>query len=256
MNSLIISFYFYRIFLYSWIALAVIIFFLLLKITAPYGRHVSAKWGPVISNRLGWVIMELPVLVTLAVIIFPYIHSISSVSWIMIGLFCLHYFNRIFIFPFRLHTKGKKMPILITGSAVFFNLINGFSLGYYFVHYAHYNNAWFTDARFITGTVLFFTGLIINWKADDKLIHLRKPNETHYIIPQKWLFEYISCPNLFGELIEWLGFAILCWNLPALCFFIWTAANLVPRAISHHQWYKNKFSNYPVRRYAIIPFIL
>ena len=24
----------------------------------------------------------------------------------------IHYFNRIFIFPFRLHTVGKKIPIL------------------------------------------------------------------------------------------------------------------------------------------------
>jgi len=116
--------------------------------------------------------------------------------------------------------------------------------------------AWFTDARFIAGSILFFIGMLINWKADDMLIHLRKPGETHYAIPKKWLFDYISCPNLFGELIEWLGFAILCWNLPALCFFIWTSANLIPRAISHHEWYKNKFSDYPDQRYAIVPFVV
>jgi hypothetical protein len=70
------------------------------------------------------------------------------------------------------------------------------------------------------------------------------------------LFRYISCPNLLGELIEWLGFAILCWNLPALTFFIWTSANLIPRALSHHRWYKEKFNNYPPERKAIIPFLV
>jgi hypothetical protein len=253
---LLISYYAYSLFLYAWIALAAIIFFVLLHIAAPYGRHASSKWGPAIDNRLGWLIMELPVIVVLFSFIFPYIHSLSAVSWVMIGLFCFHYFNRIFVFPFRLHTKGKKMPLLVVSSGVFFNLVNGFSLGYYFAHFAHYDMAWFTDGRFIIGVALFFTGVFINWKADDMLIHLRKPDETHYVIPKKWLFEYISCPNLFGELIEWLGFAILCWNLPAVCFFIWTAANLVPRALSHHAWYKNKFSDYPAGRFAIIPFVV
>lgn len=256
MTALIISYSSYRIFLYSWIALAVIIFFLLLKVTAPYGRHASAKWGPAISNRFGWSIMEFAVLLMLAVMVVPFIHSLSAASWVMIGLFCIHYFNRTFIFPFRLHTRGKKIPLIIVGSGIFFNLVNGFSLGYYFAHYAHYTLTWFADARFITGIISFFIGMFINWKADDILIHLRKPNETHYVIPEKWLFDYISCPNLFGELIEWFGFALLCWNLPALCFFIWTSANLIPRAISHHKWYKNKFSNYPKKRYAIIPFVV
>ena len=44
--------------IYTWILLAVIVFFILLKITAPYGRHSSKKWGPQISNRLGWIIMD------------------------------------------------------------------------------------------------------------------------------------------------------------------------------------------------------
>lgn len=246
----------YQTILYSWIALAVVIFFLLLKVTAPYGRHSSAKWGLLIPNKWGWVMMELPVLVVLWIFLSPVINNISAPEWFMIGLFCLHYLNRVFIFPFRLHTKGKKMPLVIVLSAVFFNLMNGFSLGYYFSHFASYTNTWLIDPRFVIGVLLFLTGLYINWKADNILIHLRKPDETNYKIPEGWLFNKISCANLFGELIEWLGFAILCWNLPAVTFFIWTAANLIPRAISHHNWYKEKFIEYPLNRRAIIPGIL
>ena len=174
----------------------------------------------------------------------------------MVALFSIHYINRTFIFPFRIHTKGKKMPLLIAASGIFFNLINGFSLGYYFKYFSKYSEEWFLDIRFILGLSLFVAGMIINWKADDILIHLRKPNEIHYTIPRSNLFRWISCPNLLGELIEWLGFAILCWNLPALTFFIWTAANLIPRALSHHRWYKEKFPDYPADRKAIIPFCL
>jgi hypothetical protein len=245
----------YQNFLFGWIVLAIAVLFLIFKVTAPYGRHSSGKWGPMIPNKWGWLLMELPVLLVLWYFVLPEKKNIDTASWVMIGLFTFHYFNRVFIFPFRLRTEGKKMPLLIVLSAVFFNLVNGFSFGYYFSNFSSYPDAWFTDARFISGLILFFAGIYINWKADNILIHLRKPGETGYKIPRGWLFEKISCPNLFGEILEWSGFAILCWNLPALTFLIWTAANLIPRAVSHHKWYKEKFSDYPATRKAVIPFL-
>jgi 3-oxo-5-alpha-steroid 4-dehydrogenase 1 len=240
--------------LYAWNILALIIFLVLLKIPAPYGRHSSVKWGPMFNNRRAWVIMEFTVLFTLWLCTYPVIGSLSIASWVIIGYFHIHYLNRTFIFPFRIHTKGKKMPLMVMLSGVIFNVVNGSSLGYYFRNLADYDITWFYDVRFIIGTLLFFTGMYINWKADNILIHLRKPGQTHYAIPRNWLFEYISCPNLFGELIEWLGFAILCWNLPAFTFFIWTSANLIPRALSHHKWYRKTFEDYPQERRAVIPF--
>ena len=148
------------------------------------------------------------------------------------------------------------MPLIIMLSAIFINIMNGFSFGYYFIHFADYPNDWLSDPGFIIGAILFFTGLYINWRADNILINLRKPGETNYKIPAGWLFNKVSCANLFGELIEWLGFAILCWNLPALTFLIWTAANLIPRALAHHKWYKERFIEYPPDRKAIIPYVL
>lgn len=49
----------YTNFTIGWMLLAVMIFFLLLFITAPYGRHTKTTWGPLIDNRLGWIIMEI-----------------------------------------------------------------------------------------------------------------------------------------------------------------------------------------------------
>jgi hypothetical protein len=34
-------------------------------------------------------------------------------------------------------------------------------------------------------------------------------------------------------------------NLKALSFALWTAANLIPRAVAHHKWYKSHFDDYP-----------
>ena len=96
-------------------------------------------------------------------------------------------------------------------------------------------------------------GFFINQISDNLLINLRAPGETGYKIPKGFLFNYISCPNLFGELLQWTGFAIIAWNYPAASFLIWTAANLIPRAFGHHKWYKSHFSAYPKKRRIMIP---
>lgn len=241
--------------LWIWIAIAVIIFFTLLFITAPYGRHSTTTWGPLINNKLAWFLMEFFVLVVFVYFILIGSLSQTKVNFFIMGLFILHYVNRSFIFPLRIKTKGKKMPIVIMLMGLFFNLCNGFFLGYYLGEFKAYSIDWMYQPQFIVGLFIFFLGMGINWWADTVLIHLRKPKETDYKIPQQGLFKFISCPNLFGEVIEWCGFAILTWSLPGLAFFIWTFANLVPRAMAHHQWYKSKFPEYPKSRKAIFPFI-
>jgi 3-oxo-5-alpha-steroid 4-dehydrogenase 1 len=246
----------YQTLIYAWIALGALVFLILLKVTAPYGRYASDSWGLQINNRLGWVLMEMPVMLLLMYFVLVNPSRQNLMSWTLVGFFMFHYLNRTFIFPFRIHTKGKKIPLLIVCSGIFFNLVNGFLLGYYFGNFAQYNDADLKGLRFISGVILFISGIYINWSSDNKLIHLRKPGETNYLIPEGKLFAYISCPNLLGEVIEWTGYAIMCWNLPAFSFLVWTLANLIPRALSHHKWYNSYFVNYPPQRKAIFPYLL
>jgi len=240
----------------AWIIIALLLIPVQLKIIAPYGRHSNDRWGLMIDNKTGWIIMEIISPLILGFILFA-TPNLSSSIWIIAGFWMLHYFNRSIIFPLRLNTVGKKMPLLIALFALFFNLVNASLNACYLSSFNElYTWAWFTDPRFIIGSLIFLTGAAINIQSDNILLKLRKPGEKGYKIPQGSLFKYISCPNHFGEIIEWLGFAVLCWNLPALSFFVWTAANLIPRALAHHSWYLEKFSDYPGERKAVIPFIL
>lgn len=239
-----------------WIAVAIAIFIVLLFITAPYGRYATSTWGPLIGNRLGWILMEVFVLVVIYYFVLTGTNRQSFASYLMLSFFTLHYLNRSLVFPFRLKTKGKKMPALIVLMGITFNLVSGFLIGYYFGNFRIYDTQWLSSLQFIAGTLIFFSGLIINWRSDTILINLRRSGETGYSVPYGGLFKYVSCPNLLGETIEWGGFALLTWSLPGLSFFIWTAANLVPRALSHHKWYRQKFLDYPENRKAIVPFLL
>ena len=246
----------YQIMIYVWMGIAAAVFLILLKITAPYGRHASSGWGPQISNRLGWMIMEMPSVLLVSYFMLSNLSRQNAMTWLLAGLYIFHYINRTFVFPFRIHTRGKKMPLVIVAMAFMFNVANGFFIGYYLGHFATYTGDSLFRLTSVTGLLLFISGMFINWKYDQKLIQLRKPGDTGYVIPEGGLFRYVSCPNLLGEIIEWLGDAVLCWNLPAFSFLVWTLANLVPRALSHHRWYRQRFDNYPVTRKAVFPFLL
>lgn len=234
-----------------WIVIAIFSFILLQYVRAPYGRHVKKGWGPELPNHIGWLLMEFPSF--LIILFFALNYKQENYALFLSMLWLLHYFNRTFIFPFRLKTKNKKIPLAIVGSAIFFNTINAGLNGYFLSFLETYNTSNFLDWNFYLGLLLFILGFFINQISDTHLINLRKPDEVGYKIPNAFLFKYISCPNHFGELIQWAGFTILAWNLPAFTFFIWTAANLIPRAAGHHKWYKNHFSNYPKSRKALFP---
>jgi hypothetical protein len=244
---------------YAWIAIAVFIFPVVIRITAPYGRHTTRNWGYLIDNRLGWILMELPALMLFAAFYLLGSGSHPTVTWIFFGFWVLHYVNRTLIFPFRLHTTGKKMPLAIVVMAVGFNFVNGFINGYFLgtlATNAQYPVSYLLDIRFVAGVLMFLGGMLINWQSDNILIHLRKPGETGYVIPVKGFFRWISCPNHFGEIVEWSGFALMTWSSPALAFALWTLVNLLPRALHHHKWYKETFSDYPAERKALLPYVL
>ena len=245
----------FEIFNYVWIGVATITLLTLVftKIRAPYGRHTSSKWGKMISNNWGWFFMELPAFIIFPLLVLMGPREKDLLSWVLVGLWTLHYFNRTIIFPFRLKTKGKKMPLTIVFSALFFNGVNGFLNGY-FLGFLAPKDGEILQWNVILGVCVFAIGFLINQITDTKLIALRK-EKMGYQIPRKWLFEYISCPNHFGEIVEWIGFAIAAWSLPALTFAIWTFCNLFPRALNHHEWYHENFEDYPKNRKAVIPFI-
>jgi hypothetical protein len=242
---------------YAWIAVALVSFPFLLKVTAPYGRHTTKGWGPMLDNRLGWMLQEAPSLIFMSLFFFLGNLEKTNSSYFFGLLWALHYINRSFIFPFRTKTNGKKIPLLIVCSAIFFNFCNGFVNGYYLGNLGgNFDNSYFISAQFFVGIAVFFVGVFINHQSDNILLSLRKPGETDYKIPTGGLFKFISCPNHFGEIIEWCGFAILVGSLPAVSFALWSFVNLVPRSLDHHRWYQEKFINYPKDRKAVIPFLL
>jgi steroid 5-alpha-reductase/3-oxo-5-alpha-steroid 4-dehydrogenase 1 len=240
---------------WTMLGLALMTFLALLYITAPYGRHQRRGWGPELPARLGWVVMESP-----AVLLFAWIYSLgshrgSAAALAMLAVWQFHYVQRTFVFPFRMRNRGKRMPAVIALLALVFNCLNAYINARWISHLASYGDTWLADPRFLAGLFLFAAGWLINQRADAVLFRLRRPGESGYKIPRGGLYELVACPNYLGELVEWFGWAMLTWSTAGLAFALYTAANLVPRALSHLRWYRETFPDFPARRKALIPFL-
>jgi 3-oxo-5-alpha-steroid 4-dehydrogenase 1 len=234
-----------------------VIFILLLVISAPYGKHYRHGWGTVILSRTAWIFMESPAFFVILILFIAGKSYTHAITLIFILLWQMHYIQRTFIYPFLLTRNKKNFPVIIAAMGFIFNIINGYINGYYlFFIYPHYPLSWLIDVRFITGFIIFITGFAINLHSDKILRELKSEADNSYKIPHRGLYRIISSPNYFGEIIEWIGWALLTWSPPGLVFALFTIANLLPRALSHHRWYRKTFPDYPRERKAIIPFLL
>jgi len=245
----------YEISLILILGFAVIVFVLLFFISAPYGKFSRKGWGPVIRSKWAWMVMELPS-PALMLLFFIISDKKNLPQIIFMVLWLGHYLHRTFIYPFLQSGREKAYPVLLVMMAIIFNCLNGFVNGYGVFNIYDYDISYLPGWNFIAGILIFIAGFIINKISDEKLRNLRKQNPSEYVIPHGWMFRYISSPHFFGEIIEWTGWAIITWSLPGLAFAVFTFANLFPRAISSHKWYKSHFPEYPAGRKAIIPFIL
>ncbi|MDR0207143.1 MAG: DUF1295 domain-containing protein [Bacteroidales bacterium] len=257
-------------YIYLWIMLVIALatFITLYFVEAGYGILRTDKWGKTISNKWAWFFMELPIFVAMIVLWLSSPHRWNIVPIVFLLIFQAHYIQRTLIFPFLL--KGKsRMPIGIMCLGISFNILNSMMQGYWIFHVAYNQDSpalfvqvgtnWFCSWQFILGVSLFVAGYFINLRSDYIIRHLRKDsNDTNHYFPKGFMFKYVTSANYFGELVEWLGFAILTWSVSGLVFFIWTFANLVPRAEAIYKRYKQEFpeeflNNRKLKR--VIPFV-
>ncbi len=238
---------------------AVVVFVALHFVEAGYGVMYTRRWGATVNNRLGWIMMEAPVFVAMALLWWLSPRRFETTPLVMFMFFELHYFQRSFIFPLLIKGKGK-MPLSIIIMGVVFNTLNALMQGgwiFYVSEPGRYPLSWLWSWQFIAGTVIFFAGMWINIQSDSIIRNLRRPGDTGHYIPRGGMFRYVSSANYFGEWVEWTGFALLTWSWAGAVFSLWTFANLAPRARKLRQRYEREFGDEfrRLNRRSIIPFI-
>ncbi|KZT72277.1 hypothetical protein DAEQUDRAFT_27641 [Daedalea quercina L-15889] len=214
--------------------------------------------------------------------------SLTHPSSFLGALLLVHYLNRAIISPLRTPSRSKS-HLGVPLSAVAFNITNGSLLGAYLSSPAAQAYLAGASARpaFWVAVALWAAGLAGNIVHDEVLLNIRRNakakgkgraspppgkrqnKQEHYAIPHGYLYRLISYPNYFCEWCEWLGFALAAAPLPSLVsgedflmtvappwlFFMSEIFLMLPRAWRGHQWYHNRFPDYPKERKAVIPFL-
>ncbi|MCA9718059.1 MAG: DUF1295 domain-containing protein, partial [Myxococcales bacterium] len=241
-------------------ALAVISLASQMRAPTPYGRHASREpaWGPQVPRRLAHALANgLP---GVGLFLWLYIATYQSlgltptvVGGALLLLWLAHFVHRGLVHPLVTRYGARALPLELGLSALvpltIFATLNALAIAA-----MPYPDAWFSSPYFLIGALLFAVGFVLNRHADRALRQLRPPGGRDYAIPRGGLFEWVSSPNYLGELIMWIGWSLATWTAAGAVWTLYVAATLVPRARDHHLWYQERFSDYPARRRALIPF--
>lgn len=248
----------FNIFLLVMAVIALGVFAALYFFEAGYGYLFDPKYGRPIPNRVAWVLMESPVFITMTILWALSDRAFEAAPLALFIIFQTHYFQRSFIFPLLIR-GNSKMPCGIMILGMVFNTLNALMQGGWIFFYSPdgYYDDWFAKPYFYIGAAVFLFGFCVNLHSDYIIRHLRKPGDTKHYIPCGGMFRYVSSANYFGELTEWVGFAIASWSWAGVIFAWWTFANLAPRANSLYKRYEKEFGEEftSLKRKRIIPFI-
>ncbi|KAJ9591654.1 hypothetical protein L9F63_001799, partial [Diploptera punctata] len=114
----------------------------------------------------------------------------------------------------------------------------------------------------IYGCFLFMWAFYHQYKAAVLLANLRKNKKGSIVtlehrIPAGDLFDFVSSPHNFAEIVMYLAIMFILWGSSTWPFvFLWVLSNQVETALLTHWWYKSTFKDYPASRKAIIPYVL
>ncbi|RNF06713.1 3-oxo-5-alpha-steroid 4-dehydrogenase [Trypanosoma conorhini] len=284
------------------LAMAVVTYLTLRLVrVAPYGRHAEGTFlGPTVPAPLSWALQECPTLLSVTYYLFVEYpcHSLgcSGGQWTRIALedtwgqaaravadglaslhlglllFVIHYVHRSLLYPLLLRS-GTPVPIEITLAATLYCLLNGRLQLLANIRDSPAVPRLPLDSMshmmlFFVGSVVFFAGMWVNLFSDYHLLRLKEqPPKRTRKIPHGGLFEYVSCANFLGEIVEWGGYTLVVWSttaaskpeagLAACSFFLYVMANLLPRGQAHHAWYIKHFGDAykALRRRAVVPYV-
>ena len=259
MFSEIISLECYNTFLVVMATIALVVFVALYFVEAGYGYLFNPKFGFPVPNKVGWVLMECPVFIAMAILWWLSPVKFETAPLLLFIIFQTHYFQRSFIFPMLIR-GNSKMPVGIMLMGMVFNTLNAIMQGGWIFYYGPemgYYDDWMSKPYIYIGVAIFLFGFITNLHSDYIIRNLRKPGDTKHYIPKGGMFRYVSSANYFGEFMEWVGFAIASWSWAGAVFAWWTFANLGPRSASLYKRYEREFGEEftSLNRKRIIPFI-
>ncbi|XP_013093798.2 very-long-chain enoyl-CoA reductase-like isoform X2 [Biomphalaria glabrata] len=185
----------------------------------------------------------------------------ADVVNIAAGCWTFHYAKRLLETLFVHRFSHATMPILniFKNSTYYWGFT---ALVAYFVNHPLYTPPTNGNAQIWAGLGTFIFAELGNFSVHVALRNLRPPGTKERRIPKadsnpfSWLFNLVSCPNYFYEVLAWVGFTVMTQCLPAGLFCLAGFYQMAVWAKAKHRNYLKEFKDYPRSRTAIVPFLL
>ena len=175
----------------------------------------------------------------------------SRYHLIVLAAFLLHFIRRIleilFVNSYSRPTSLRALvPIaLLYGGAAA-------SSAFFQVHTAGQPTS---SPTFMLGTVVFGLGELLNGYHHWLLARLRPPGVRTYVVPRGGLFGWVASPHYLGEILSFVGYAMMSDLLPVWGNALVVSAYLSSRANSNLKWYQREMPlRIPTGWRRLVPF--
>lgn len=192
----------------------------------------------------------------------------SSLQTASLALVCLHFLKRELETLFVHRFSAATMPARnIFKNSAHYWLLSGLLLAWVTYSPAASNpialaapgvaaDAPLTDPLPLAGLALFAVAELLNLLAHLKLANLRPAGTTTRAIPRGFpLFDVVTCPNYFFELLAWVGVALVNRSWATVLFIAVGGATMALWAKKKERRYRKEFPEYKRKRAAMVPFL-
>lgn len=238
------------------IVVAVILFFVFLKHPMPYGR-LGKKYVPrmnvTVNTKLAFFLFNIIPLLLFLYIIFDYAENfkvqpitVETITWIVFRLY------RGTIYALKRSRFADPWPL----ETVLFYLVQNIDLALVAARTAMVDLINPFTPRCIISLIFFVLAFFFGAYYDFRASKNRYKAPNAYKIIKGGLFEKVTAPNLFCELVLWISWCVMVkFDLGSITILVWQLPSLIGRAESYHRWSKKNLIKYPENRKSIIPFI-
>jgi very-long-chain enoyl-CoA reductase len=221
---------------------------------AGYSKFANVE-KPSVSSRTGMLIIYTPALLTSLTFLVRALQQDEGGNGrelLTAALLVVHFLKRDLEVLF-VHSYSSTMEI----SATFICVVYALSAALICHQQAavdHYDGGVLGDVcggPVVTGCTLFLLGELGNLYHHCLLTELRKRGEKSYVIPTGAMFDLVTMPHYFCEIVAWFGIAVVTQQLNAFLVVCSSASYLMGRSYATTCWYQKKFPNYPPRKHMI-----
>jgi len=217
-----------------------------------YSKFANPAKAFKVPSRVGMVALYAPALVVSGVYLWNAPNT-NGRELVTAALLCLHFGKRVLESLF-LHKYSGTMDgdfLLPIGASY---ALNAALTAHQQLQVTMYSHA-FADPVYHLGLVLTVLGQGGNFYHHYLLTHMRKEGEKTYVIPSGGLFNFVTMPHYFFEILAWLGIACVTQHFSAFLTVAGMCSYLAGRSVATTRWYRSKFDNYPKERKHLIPFL-